>query len=155
MLEKKVYHPDMGSGGYETAIPKWRKMKADIIAKGIELESAKWPPCAKNWFFVHRGRLDPKTSLVVYGQKLETARRRLAFPIQAKEIGAFKPNREKDELTYAIGTAKHTSRTRGLGRNTSWKHGFPNDRETYRSRQRSKEEQAAWVTMLEEMVLQA
>jgi hypothetical protein len=91
----------------------------------------------------------------VYGQKLETTRRRLAFAIQAKEIGAFKPNREKDELTYAIGTAEHTGRTKGLGRNTSWEHGFPNDRKTYRSRQRSKLEQAAWVTMLEEMVLQA
>jgi hypothetical protein len=140
---KKVYHHDMGSGGYETAIPKWRKMEADIIAKGIEPESAKWPKRAKNWFFGHGGRLDPDTGLVVYGQKLKTAARRLAFAIQAKEIDAFKSNREKDELMYAIGTAEHTGRTRGLGRNTSWEHGFPNDRETYRSRQRSKEEQAA------------
>jgi hypothetical protein len=109
-------------------------MEADIIAKGIKPESAKWPLRAKNWFFGHGGRIDPETDLAVYGQKLETAQRRLAFAIQAKEIGAFKPNREKDELTYAIGTAEHTSRTRGLGHNTSWKHGFPNDRETYRSR---------------------
>jgi hypothetical protein len=130
-------------------------MEAGIIAKGIEPESAKWPPCVKNWFFHHGGRLDPETGLEVYGQKLETARCQLAFAIQAKEIGAFKPNREKDELTYAIETAEHTGRTRGLGRNTSWKHGFPNDRETYRSRERSKEEQAARVAMLEEMVLQA
>jgi hypothetical protein len=70
---KKVYHHDMGSGGYETAIPKWQKMEADIIAKGIEPESAKWPPCMKNWFFDHGGRLDPETGLAVYGQKLETA----------------------------------------------------------------------------------
>jgi hypothetical protein len=91
----------------------------------------------------------------VYRQKLEIARHWFAFATQAKEIGAFKPNREKDELTYAIGTAGHTGWIRGLGRNTSWKHGFPNDRETYWSRQRSKEEQAAQVTMLEEMVLQA
>ena len=56
---KKVYHHDMGSGGYDTAIPKWQKMEADIIAKGIEPESAKWPPRSKNWFFGHGGRLDP------------------------------------------------------------------------------------------------
>jgi hypothetical protein len=30
----------MGSGGYET-IPKWQKMEADIIAKGIKPKSAK------------------------------------------------------------------------------------------------------------------
>ena len=130
-------------------------MEADIIAKGIEPESAKWPLHSKNWFFGHGGRLDPQTGRAVYGPKLETAARRLAFAIEAKEIGAFKPNREKDELTYAIGTAEHTGRTRGLGRNTPWVHGFPNDRKTYRSHQRSKEEQAARVTVLEEMVLEA
>ena len=112
--QKKVYHHDMGSGGYDTTIPKWQKMEADIIAKGIEPESAKWPPRSKNWFFGHGGRLDPQTGLAVYGQKLETAACRLAFAIEAKEIGVFKPNREKDELTYAIGTAEHSGRTRGL-----------------------------------------
>ena len=49
---KKVYHHDMGSGGYDTAILKWQKMEADIIAKGIEPESAKWPLRSKNWFSV-------------------------------------------------------------------------------------------------------
>jgi hypothetical protein len=38
----------MGSGGYDTAISKWQKMEADIIAKGIEPESAKWPLRSKN-----------------------------------------------------------------------------------------------------------
>jgi len=66
----------------------------------------------------------------------------------------FKPNREKDELTYAIGTTEHSGRTRGLGRNTSWEHSFPNDRETYQSRQRRKEEEAAHNRMLEQAMLQ-
>ena len=35
----KVYHHGMGSGGYATAIPKWEKMEADILAKGITPES--------------------------------------------------------------------------------------------------------------------
>jgi hypothetical protein len=71
---KMVYHHDMGSGGFETAILKWRKMEADIIAKGIKPESAKWTPRTKNWFFGHGGRLDPETDLAVYRQKLEIAR---------------------------------------------------------------------------------
>jgi len=130
-------------------------MEADLIAKGIELESAKWPERAKKWFFDHGGRFNPETGVSVYGQKLQTAAERLAYAIQAKEIGAFKPNREKDELTYAIGTAEHSGQTRGLGRNTSWEHGFPNDRETYRSHQRRKEEEAICNIMLEQAVLQA
>jgi len=145
----------MGSGGYETAIPKWLKIEADIIAKGIKPELAKWPQCVKNWFFSHGGRLDPETGVAVYEQKLQTATERLGYTIQGKEIGVFKLNREKDELTYAIRTTEHSGRTRGLGHNTSWEHGFPNDRETYQSRQRRKEEEAARNRMLEQAVLQA
>ena len=48
--QHKVYHHGMGSGGYATAIPKWEKMKADILAKGITPESLNWPKRAKNWF---------------------------------------------------------------------------------------------------------
>ena len=43
-------------------------------------------------------------------------------------------------------------RTRDLGRNISWEHGFPNDRDTYRSRQRRKDEEAAQISRLEEYV---
>ena len=99
--------------------------------QGDQTRISQVAPTLKELVFRSWGRLDPQTSLAVYGQKLETAARRLAFAIEAKEIGVFKPNREKDELTYAIGTAEHTGRTRGLGRNTPWVHGFPNDRETY------------------------
>ena len=111
------------------------------------------PTCEK-LVLGHGGRLDPKTGVAVYGQKLQIAAEILAYAIQAKEIGVFKPYREKDELTYAIGTDEHSGRTRGLGRNTSWEHGFPNDKETYRSRQRRKEEEAARNRMLEPVVLQ-
>ena len=50
--QKKVYHHDMGSGGYDTAIPKWQKMEADIIAKGIEPELAKCPHAQRIGFLV-------------------------------------------------------------------------------------------------------
>ena len=106
----------------------------------------------KNWFFAHGGRLDLETRKLVHGTKLERATQRLSYALQAKAIGAFRPNREKDELMYAIGTAEHSGRMRGLGRNISWKHGFPNDRDTYRSWQRRKDEEAARISRLEEYV---
>ena len=84
--------------------------------------------------FAHGGRLDLETEKLVHGPKLERATQRFSYALQAKAIGAFRPNRETNELTYAIGTAEHSGRTRGLGRNISWEHGFPNDRDTYRSR---------------------
>ena len=83
--------------------------------------------------FTHGGRLDLETGKLVHGTKLERATQRLSYALQAKAIGAFRPNREKDELMYALGTAEHSGRTRGLGRNISWEHGFPDDRDTYKS----------------------
>ena len=100
--------------------------------------------------FTHGGRLDLETEKLVHGPKLERATQRFSYALQAKAIGAFRPNR--DELMYAIGTTEHSGRTRGLGRNISWEHGFPNDRDTYRSRQRRKDEEAAWISRLEEYV---
>ena len=127
-------------------------METDILAMGITPQSLNWPKRAKNWFFAHGGRLDLETGKLVHGPKLERATQRFSYALQAKAIGAFRPNREKDELTYAIGTAEHSGRTRGLGRNISWEHGFPNDRDTYRSRQRRKDEEAARISRLEEYV---
>ena len=95
----------MGSGGYTTAIPKWEKIEADILANGITPESLNWPKRAKNWFFAHGGRLDLEIGKLVHGPKFERATQRFSYALQAKAIGAFRPNREKDELTYAIGIA--------------------------------------------------
>ena len=47
-IRQKVYLHGMGSGGYATAIPKWEKIEADILAKGITSESLNWPKRAKN-----------------------------------------------------------------------------------------------------------
>ena len=92
---------------------------------------------------------------MVHGQKLERTTQRFSYALQAKTIGAFRPNREKDELTYALGTAEHSGQTRGLGWNISWEHGFPDDRDTYRSQQRRKDEEATWISRLEEYVCES
>jgi hypothetical protein len=49
-----------------------------------------------------------------------------------KENGAFNPSREMDELTVALGNLEHTGCTRGLGKRTSWKHGFVEERHMYK-----------------------
>ena len=36
-----------------------------------------------------------------------------------KEKGSFKPSRERDELSLALGNSEHTGRTRGLGKRTT------------------------------------
>ena len=40
---------------------------------------------------------------------------RLDVALKAVSEGSFKPNREKDELIYALGTPEHTGCVQGMG----------------------------------------
>ena len=86
-------------------------MKADLFAKGIHPFSLEWPERSKNWFFAHGGSLDPQTGEPVIGGKIKTAPQRLIDIVDASASGAFVPNREKDELTYALHTPEHPRQT--------------------------------------------
>ena len=40
--KKKHFH-HLGQGGYSSAIPKWKKMEDDLIARGIVMATFNWP----------------------------------------------------------------------------------------------------------------
>ena len=79
--------------------------------------------------------MDPLTEACIYGPKIQLAAQRLQEAIQAVTNGTFPPDRERDELTYALGNPEHLDRTRGKSV-VPWKYGFRNYIESYRSRQR-------------------
>jgi hypothetical protein len=59
--------------------------------------------------------LDPLTRACIYGPKIQLAAQRLQEAIQAAAEVTFQPDRERDELTYALGNPEHRDRTRGKG----------------------------------------
>ena len=81
--------------------------------------------------------MDPLTGACIYGPKIQLAVQRLQEAIQAVAEGTFQPDRERDELTYALGNPYHPGRTRGKAV-VPWKYGFRDYIESYRSRQRRK-----------------
>ena len=87
----------------------------------------------------------------VISDTIREAANKLDDTLKAVSEGRFKPDREKDELTYALGTPEHTRCVRGMGV-VPWKHGFSADIETYRSRSRRKAEQEEKMPALEERV---
>ena len=91
----------MGSGGYMSAFPKWQRMEADLLAKGIYPFSIDWPERSRNWFFAHGGSLHLETREPVVGAKIRTTQRLIDI-VDALANDAFVPNREKDELTYTL-----------------------------------------------------
>jgi len=70
------------------------------------------------------------------------------------QSGEFRPNREKDELTYALKNPEHGGRTRGYGA-VPWLQSFQANQETYKSHQRNKDEEAERMCRLEAFVLQS
>jgi hypothetical protein len=68
------------------------------------------------------------------------------------EEGRFHPEREKDELTRALGNDEHPGRTRTTPGSKPWKLGFPIERKKFpdRSRKRRKEREADRMAQIEE-----
>lgn len=137
--------------GYATTIPKFEKMESDLLAKGIEPMTLRWTKLAKWYFYAHGGKINPDDGALITSEYLQEAVNKLETALKAKAEGNFMPNREKDELTYALGNPEHTGRVRGMGI-IPWKHGFSEDLETYRSRSRSKTAQEEQFRSLEERV---
>ena len=55
--------------------------------------------------------MDPVTGACIYRQKIQQAAQRLQEAIQAVAEGTFQPDRERDELTYALWNLEQPGRT--------------------------------------------
>ena len=95
--------------------------------------------------------MDKETRVLDWCLEISRATERLVRAQAAIAAGQFKPNREKDELTYALENLEHNERTRGYGA-VPWYHCFQADQETYRSSQRKKDEEVEQIRKLEEYV---
>ena len=109
---KKKHHHRTGSGGYLKARPLWDKAENDLIDKGIEPETRRWPDRCRTWFFGVGGKLDPVTGKCVWtNEKLNTPIGKLQEYIEKAQQGTFVPDRENDELTEALGNPEHPRQT--------------------------------------------
>jgi hypothetical protein len=57
-------------GGHVVAIPKWRKMEQELIAKGIISTVFRWHERSKNWYYAHGGRLNPDDGTLEFSPTL-------------------------------------------------------------------------------------
>ena len=142
---KKKYHHRLGTGGYKTAIPKWEAFEAGLIVRGIIPQTADWPLRSKFWLFAHGAVLDEETGRIVakgkWKEKIETITPLLIDAIDRVRKGTYIPDREKDELTLALGNPEHVGRVRTAGTGVTLKEAFPECAGNYRSRGRKKKEE--------------
>ena len=126
-------------------------MEDDLTARGIVPATFDWPQRAKHFIYAHGGSLNPEDGSLITSNAIREAANRLDEALKAVSEGSFKPDREKDEVTYALGTPEHTGHVRGMGV-VPWKHGFSVDIETYRSRSRKKAKQEDKMRALEQRI---
>jgi hypothetical protein len=106
----KKWHHTLGPGGYQVGWPKWDLAEEQMIAAGATSVTLSCPPRCRTWFYVHGGKLDPETGLVMERASLKEASDALIVAIKDAQTGAFKPERENDELMRALKNPEHPGR---------------------------------------------
>ena len=119
---KKVYNHTMGSGGYKAALPKFDKLEEDLRAKGITPATEEFPRRARNWLLGHGAKYDEAGNIII-SKKIEAPFAALVKVFEDVKEGKFKPDRDEDELTKALGNPEHGGWTRGWG-GYPWSCGF-------------------------------
>jgi len=102
-------------------------MEEDLIARGTIPATLNWPLQPKYFFYTHGGTLNMEDGIREAADSLNTG-------LKAIVNGTLKPNREKDKLTYALGTSEHTRCVRGII--VPWKHDFSVDIKTSKHMQK-------------------
>nr|BAC07033.1 hypothetical protein [Oryza sativa Japonica Group] len=110
LARRNEYPHHLGSTGYRQAVKKWAKQDE-------EMEKA--------------GKPD---------QKLKEVAVKMKNIVMQQQAGTFVPDRDRDELIYALGKPEHSGYVRGVSSKTSWKDGFKQDAYTYKKCDRYKEE---------------
>jgi hypothetical protein len=151
---KKKYHHTMGQGGYMSGKPKCKKIEDDLIAKWIIPETLKWNDRSRDWFYGHGGKLDSERKCVYTKKHDEDPLPIDALRSASKDVEEerFHPEREKNELTRALGNDEHPGQTRTIPGSKPWKLGFPVERKKFpnRRRQRRKEREADSMSLIEQ-----
>ena len=110
-----------------------------LFRSGIIPGTDGWPEMSKHWWYGHGGMLDPETGATIFQDKIRIPSKALVQAMADAQAGLFQPERGNDDLTRALQNPKKPGRTRGKGAGVSWKEGFPEYDDSYRSRQRKKD----------------
>ena len=85
-----------------------------------------------------RSNLTDDGKLVYRKPEVAAVEQKVVQVAAQQRLGLFKPERENDQLTAALGTPKHTGRVCVVASQMPWKHGFPKDGSSYKRHDRYK-----------------
>jgi hypothetical protein len=92
--------------------------------------------CLKQWIYA---RSVDSSYLKFAEPKTEKAISSILKLSEDMKKGTFTPFRERDKLSVGLGNPEHTGHTRGIGKRTTWKQGFPAESNMYKKHSRDRE----------------
>ena len=128
----------LGSGGYAGKLNDWRREEEERIKAGLPDPFEGIDERAKHWCLARRPRVVGE-KVIFENPTTDQVYERLQKVRDAQRAGVFHPDREKDQLTAAIGTSEHSGRVRGVSSSLPWGQAFPDDT-GYRKRDRYKKD---------------
>jgi hypothetical protein len=126
MSKKNIYPHHMGSSGYVGKILEWKQKIEEVVNAGNPNPVEDIDERAVNWLLA-RSELTQDGKLVHKKKGVAAVQEKAVELTAKKRLGQFKSDREKDVLSGALGTAKHTERIRGVASQMPWKVSFPKD----------------------------
>ena len=94
---------------------------------------------SRNWIIGRSTSIEASSGLKFNNPETEHVVSKVLKYAEDKEKDSFKPSRERDELSLALGNLEHTGHNRELGKRTTWKHGFEEDQHMYKKHGRDRE----------------
>jgi hypothetical protein len=135
---KKNKHPHrLGSTGYLPKAMEWNRIIEEAMANGtLDPLLKDIDERALRWILARAG-LTNEGKLLNPELVGEVAEKVQEYAEKRKK-GEFKPRRENDILTAALGTPEHTGRARGISSKISWREAFPEYAASYRKHEKAK-----------------
>jgi len=134
------YHHHLGTGGYQRKLAQWEQEDEAQSSQGLPALPNQLGRRGAWWVRARVPTKKANSGLSFPDPMFEEAAKNI-FKVEAKQkAGEFKPQREKDVLTIALGNPEHHGRVRGISSKEGWKEGFgPEWEGMYRKRDRYKE----------------
>uniref|UniRef100_K3XQW6 DUF8039 domain-containing protein n=1 Tax=Setaria italica TaxID=4555 RepID=K3XQW6_SETIT len=111
----------------------WRIAGLPDLFEGLDERS-------RNWVLVRIPTFTPNGKVKFKYPITDKIYVRLEQLTEMQKKGLFKPDRERDQLTAAIGTAEHLEHGRGISSTLPWGKPFNNDQASYRKRDHYKKD---------------
>ena len=112
-LAKKNIHPHhLGSAGYGSKVEKWRAEAKVARQAGVPYKYENFDEHAEHCVRAREVKDKESGQLVILDAHTEAATETIKALAQKKRQGKFKPRREVDELSVALGNKEHHYRKR-------------------------------------------